>query len=481
MGFLKKLKNFTVAATSAWGGGYDASKTTNRRRAPASSLMSEDEMLDRNDRRVVVGSARDLRRNFAAARWALNKHLDFVVSHNFKSKSGDRDFDRRLERFVEYLSRKENFDVTGRHHRRRYFRMMEASRLIDGDMLNVRLLLDDKGYMQPVEGDRLRDPPYSKLRPGERWVQGLRVGRRGEVLEYAVHSRRRESFDFERRVRADKARLFGYFDRFDQYRGISPMASAINTYAGLYEGLDYALAKAKVAQLFALAIFRDAEDGFNFDDGADDNTVAAADRGTYEVDFSKGPQFLDLDPGDRAEFLESETPGAATQEFWKNMIGLALKSCDIPYSFWDEAHTNFFGSKSALILYQKSAKEKQYDIREELNAWLVWQLMLAEITGEFDFPVGYDPTQELWAWVPDGVPWWDLGKEISANKLAVDATFKTRSEVRAEAYGDDWYDVVDRLKEEQQYLIDAGIVHSPPEGVVDQGQFDEEDDAEDSE
>jgi hypothetical protein len=48
------------------------------------------------------------------------------------------------------------------------------------------------------------------------------------------------------------------FDRFDQLRGISPLAAAINTLRGTYEGFDYALAKAKVAQMFALAFYREA-------------------------------------------------------------------------------------------------------------------------------------------------------------------------------------------------------------------------------
>ena len=52
----------------------------------------------------------------------------------------------------------------------------------------------------------------------------------------------------------------GFFDRFDQLRGISPLAPAVNTLRDCYEGYDYALAKMKVAQLFALAFYRQQAD-----------------------------------------------------------------------------------------------------------------------------------------------------------------------------------------------------------------------------
>ena len=61
----------------------------------------------------------------------------------------------------------------------------------------------------------------------------------------------------------------------------------------VYEGIDYALAKMKVEQLFALVFYRDAND-----------TVAPLTEGSseangYSVNFGKGPVQLDLDPGDK--------------------------------------------------------------------------------------------------------------------------------------------------------------------------------------
>jgi capsid protein len=458
MSFLNRLAKWTGFATT---GGYDAAKQTNRRRMPATNLDTEDKVLKGSDRKVVVASARDIRRNFATARWMIDKHLDFVVSHNFRSRSGDRDFDRELERFVERLMMAENFDVTGRHPHRRFMRMLEASRVIDGDILVVKVASESGAWMQAIEGDRVRDPGLDHETTGQ-WIQGLRVGPYGRVSQYAVHKRTgAQSFEFERAVGASRAIWFGYFDRFDQYRGVPLIASAINTLTGLYEGFDYALAKSKIAQLFALSIYREAETDWGGGIGDDDGNNAGSSTRDYNIDFSKGPIFLDLNPGEKAEFLEGNTPGANTADFWQTLIAVSLKSLGIPYSFYDEAHTNFFGAKSALILYQKSVRDKQRDIQEFNDTWLKWRLGLAIQSGEFVAPAGYDPEEMQWQWIPEGIPWWNPGDEVKANIEAINAGLKSRAQVRMETDGDDWRDVIDELAEEQKYMQESGVDPNP--------------------
>jgi hypothetical protein len=45
------------------------------------------------------------------------------------------------------------------------------------------------------------------------------------------------------------------------------------------------------------------------------------------------------------------------------MIQTALKGLDIPYSFFDEAHTNYSGARQALLQYEQSADVKRHDVR----------------------------------------------------------------------------------------------------------------------
>lgn len=434
---------------------YEATETTNRRRAPTSAVKSEDDHLKGLARKTLVATTRDARRNFTAFRWALNKHLDFVVSHNFRARTGDRNFDRRLEKFVAKLSTKEFFDVTGRHPLRRWMRLFEASRVVDGDVLGVKIA---GGYMQAIEGDRIRDPGPQETKEGEKWVNGLRISSFGSVDRFAIHKRNASGgFEFERKVDASRALFFGYFDRFDQYRGISPTASAVNLLVSLHQGVDYALAKAKVSQLFAFAIYRNADSVFGGGFDEDGEPTAATE---YKVDFTKGPNFLDMDPGDKAEFLESNSPGGETATFWQTVTALALKSLDIPYSFFAEDFTNFFGSRAALNLYLKSAGDKQKDVREFLNSWLSWRLGLALDVGEFEAPVGFSADPTFWDWIPDGLPWWNPTQEMAAAEKAISLKLRSRSELRKEGYGDDWRDVVDELADEEAYLEEVAARRS---------------------
>lgn len=86
---------------------------------------------------------------------------------------------------------------------------------------------------------------------------------------------------------------------------------AVNTLRDCYEGYDYALAKMKVAQLFALAFYRQQADfeGEVYEretvvagsEDAADGTLEAGDQQRYKVDFGRGPIKLELDDGERAE------------------------------------------------------------------------------------------------------------------------------------------------------------------------------------
>jgi len=342
---------FTKAAgLMATSDGFDGVASSNRRREPRAVLQSADDEASSQVRKKLVSTTRDLRQNFSIARWAINKHLDFVVSHNFRAKTGDKGFDRDLEEFVKYASHKSRYDSRGKHPRRRFMRLMEASRTVDGDVFGLKI---NGGRTQAIEGDRIRDPNY-KNRVGKNWVHGVLKDSFGRAASYAVHKRNGSKFEFERRISASKIIPFGYFDRFDQDRGFSPLASAIKEFRDVYDGFDYALAREKVNQLWTFLITRESPESLwdSDEDGEGDSVNTAQDP--YQVNFGSGPNVLDLDPGDDAKFITPYGTTDQTQKFWDTVISAALKAIDIPFSFYREDFTNFFGSRAALMLYLKS-------------------------------------------------------------------------------------------------------------------------------
>lgn len=444
------------AATPIAVGGFDAVKSTNRRRSPTSVLQSEDASADRSTRRKLISTTRDVRRNFSVARWAINKHLDFIVSHTFRSKTGDDGFDRELERFVKHASRKANFDSRSKHPRRRFMRLLEAGRTVDGDSHALKLR---GGRLQGVEGDRIRDPDLGKRRKGEQWVHGVLLNRYGGDSKFCIHSRQKNRFKFERIVPVSRMISIGYYDRFDQTRGVSPLASAVRDYRDVYDGFDYALAREKVNQFFAMVIKRDAPEML-----PGDKTTA---KEPYQINFGGGPVVLDLDPGDDANFLNSQGTSDQSQKFWDTTIAMALKSLDIPFSFFREDFTNFFGSRAALMLYLKSCKEKREDVVEFSDEWLRWRILEGELNGELTLPSGFDVNEcDQWEWLPAGVPWWNPSQEVKANVQAVDNYQRSRGEIRAEQYGDDWFDMMDRRRKEDEYLKSYDLPLSQPTNAI---------------
>jgi capsid protein len=262
--------------------------------------------------------------------------------------------------------------------------------------------------------------------------------------------------EFEKIVPAASLFVHGWYDRFDQLRGISPIASALGTLQDTYEGFDMALAKLKVHQLFALAFYRDADTGFDTTTATTDADDDGILESGYEVDFGKGPVQLDLNPGDKAEFLESKTPATETVQFLQMMIHVALKSLDLPYSFYDESHTNFFGSKGALQNYLKSCHAKRADLRELLDEITRWRLGMAIFDGDLTLPRGMEFNQLKWYWQEAGVPWWDPSKEVRGHTMAIAAGLDNPQRVCRET-GTDFFENVDAIAEAIEYAKSKGV------------------------
>jgi len=95
--------------------GYDAVESKNRRQAPTGRLRSEDKELLPHQRRKLTSASRDIHRNFTIAAWAIRKHLDYVSTFSFQSRTGSAELDGRIEDLTDWWSRPANCDVAARH------------------------------------------------------------------------------------------------------------------------------------------------------------------------------------------------------------------------------------------------------------------------------------------------------------------------------------------------------------------------------
>ena len=450
MGLFSAIKNFAAS-------GYDATEDRGRRRPVQRTTYAEDDHADPRKRQILSATTRDLARNFSIAAWAIRKHLDYVSDFTFQSKTGDPGFDKLLEDWMWRAMRASQFDVARRHGFGRAVRLAEACRVKDGDVFWLKVAPAGpsffRGKIQAIEGDRIYLPhgelPENSL--AGQWINGVRVDESGAAAAYAISKRNKGRLELERIVGSRSILHHACYDRYDQVRGVSPIAAGLNWFRDTYEGFEYALAKVKVGQLFGMQVFREGSDSL-FGPGS---ATPDGDSG-YEVDFGRGPFMLDLDPGDRAEVLESKTPSGETVDFLKLMVHVALKSLDIPYSFFDESFTNFYGSRGGLIQYIKSCRSKIVDLQEFCDNWAAWRIGLAIEDGEITLPSGKDFRWLNWEFVPAGVPWWDPVKEVTGNRLAVASGFTSPQRVCREV-GTDLETNIREIADARRIAHEAGI------------------------
>ncbi len=245
--------------------GYDAVVNSGRRRMAAPIMRSEDWELQQSNRRQLIASQRDLGRNFAIARWLFERHLDYVTNFAFKFRSTSDQLNTLVQnRMARWFNRRQ-CDQAQRHSFRTCLRFAEASALTANDCLAIKLA---NGRVQWIEGDRINNPGIG-LPPDidpRQLVHGVLVDDFTATQKYVVCRRGPKGnawqaptvFHFDQLVDEEDAILHGFFDRFDQIRGVSPIACALNSLQDVYEAKTYALGRMKVDQLWALAVYRGA-------------------------------------------------------------------------------------------------------------------------------------------------------------------------------------------------------------------------------
>lgn len=452
---------------------YDATDDRGRRRSPPSTTSSEDWHANDRRRRILSSSTRDLCRNLVIAAWAIRKHLDYVADFTFQGATPDSGYNKYLVEVWKELTTRYRFDAAARHPHRRAVRLLEAGKCVDGDQMWMKLAPAVgnplRGTVQAIEGDRIWMPRGSVPPNSDpnAWINGLLID---------LSTARALAVGICRRVGPTRKELqaikpyrnmihhAAYEFRVDQVRGISPIASALNWFRDMYEGFEFALAKVKVAQLFGLAIkTNDAtssippnRDGSASDEDCDDDDDSSKERQELASRMTKGPFVADLDVGEEAQIIEAKNPSTETVDFLKLMIHISLRCLDIPFSFFDESFTNFYGSRGGLVQYLHSCNQKVQDLQETLGEHADWRLGLAVADGEVDLPSGKDFDYIRYEFVPGGVPWWDTTKEVRGAGMAV-AIGQTSPQRICRETGTDFYKNIDETSEALEYARQKGV------------------------
>jgi capsid protein len=481
---------------------YDATKTTPRRRPPSSKVTAEHVILPDSKRKKMLGTVQDQVRNASVAAWMIRRHLDYVARFKFQFRTGNEQLDRLVNRLFDWHAQPRNFDVASRFGREEGFRMFEMECITAGDAAMVKLA---DLHLQAIESDMIAFPKVGKWNNKTKQYDridrdladkvdadtGVVLDQRypGRVLQYCICNRGKDGkqTSYDHLESAANVIFDGYFTRYSsQVRGVSPLSTAINTIQDIYEGIDYALAKAKVHQLFGLALMRDysgaaddQEEVNQFGMAAGQNpgtdeameSASETEAGTKQIATSmqevKPGQMMmvDMDLKGRIDTIESKTPSTEFQNFEALAIRLALLALDIPYTAFDSRASNFAGLIADNNMYENACRHKR-----EKNKWRridygEWLLERAW-NGATEFPLrqvanaaGITRLRDLQdeaEWVPSGMPWLQKLQEIQGDIKAISIGADNPISV-CKRRGQDFFENIDKTAQAYEYAASKGV------------------------
>lgn len=445
---------------------YHGAEDKGRRQAPSTRTKSEDIVLRAPKRKKLVATARDHYRNYSLMAWAIRRHLDYVAKLVPLVKTGDDQLNAYLENLLRQHGKKRNFDVAKRHSRDSMMRLFEMLKITDGDSA---LLKVEGGMLQGIEGDRIRK--WEEQGTNE---HGLVVDPgTGATTAYAVWNRDVSGgggFDMPRLINADMVAFDGFFGRYDQTRGISPLAAALNMCTDAHEAFEWTQLKIKFHAILGLQINRqttsEVSDGFPTTESLDydtDSAGAQTAENRYEFDPS-GLTMFDMDPGESVSPIESNTPAQEFTDYSMLMIRLILLALDIPYTAFDSMSASFSARIADREEYEKSAqhkRQKNCEILEEVYEWIIGDWWESDQTlRSLARSAGIATAAELndrVEWTGQATPWLDKLKEVNGDAVAIANGLDSRTRIVKRRHGVSFEDIARELAAEESMAKDLGL------------------------
>ncbi len=480
---------------------YSAAEDKGRRKSPLTRIKHEQVILPKAKRERLQATAQDQNRDHSIVAWMVRKHLDYVASFHFSFRTASPDatdidpkaqLDRLVNRIFKWHGAPRNIDFLGRFGRDEMFRLFELEKVICGDAGFLKL---PELKLQAIESDCIAKgtwgarsqesdkPEYEKLNDA-----GLLVDDWGKVVKYAICNRgiNGQSHEFDHLEPFENMIFDAYWTRFSsQWRGISPLSTAINTVADIHEALEYNIIKAKMHALFGVAFTRKSEDGAfgpasgvttEQGDGVTESTPPTA------TEKSLNPStinMIDLEPGEDVKTIESGTPSAEFVEGVHLYAHIAMIALDIPVTSWDSRRSSFSARIADLNEYEVSCvakRTKNRYVRQEYSNWVLetiwnnanspWPLrQVAEKAG-----MALRDVQEAVEWVPAGSPWLDKYKQVQGDQLAIGMALDNPIDA-ARRRGSDVFKNIEKTAQVLRYAEKMNVpvlIGDQPVGYVDE-------------
>jgi len=433
----------------------DAIGRTAKRRTPLTTTGSLDQEFTSDfSRTELLSTGRDIFQNFSFAYGIKRQHIKNVigVGPRLQLTTGDEEYNERGEK---YFNRRKNLIDVRRRPFNASLRVGESAEILDGD---YGIMIVQKGQVQYIEGDRIRDPTKGKRVKRRKYINGVETTMPGTPLAYHLWNRGPTpgSMRYAKRVQEENFIHCYRDERFDQARGMPWIVSAVNDLQDLRETLEAAKGKWKIENMLGVAIESDlpeSSDLLSLWGNLTDFTEGDAkgnDEEKYEVKLGQGIHSFELRPGEKIKTIESTTPNNTFEPMTLLLIRIIALTLDMPLEIALQYFTrgSYSAHRASFLQYRDAITMRRSEIEEnKLDRLMGWMLRRAIKTGALVGPKTEvkDPTEHIWQW--PGMGLLDPDKQRKGDAMGYGIGVESQSDICGRD-GRHWQDVAtQRIKE----------------------------------
>lgn len=421
------------------------------------------ELTDRYSRDSVRARARDLERNSDIMNSVVGAYKRNVVGggYHVQVRTDNPELNKQIEKAWNKWCKKQNCDVTGTQSLNQIIRMAVERKKIDGGILFVKRYTKD-GFvpfkLQMIEVDELDAGTVKPKHSGNKVVGGIEYNPFNKPVGYHIRQYDIDGYSQREAVYVDAKDVIFYFTkkRPSQLREMSDMAPTIPRIRDVNEFMTAVSVKERIEACLSVFIKKSLPTsgiGRN-------NSVATADRVSYEGKMLTPGMIKELNAGDEVQVVNPSGQGADATSFTKLQQRLIGAGQGISYESTsrDMSESTYSSARQAWIeddLTYNEDKELLIEILDEIYETFI---ISAVLCGAISIPKFWDMKDVYLAheWVQEPKPWIDPYKESNANMVALQTGQKTFKQIAAEN-GRDWHDQVDDMVEVLEYGKSKGI------------------------
>lgn len=399
-------------------------------------------------------------------------------------------FSKEAEAFYRLKTDSPNFD----YYKRNNFKSLQVLAfkeiLRKGDILSHRMYRDKEANYEPclqiISGQWLGNP--MGMADTKKLTAGVEFNEGEQEIAYHIavcDENRVATGEFKRYPKYTKNGFEEYSlilleeREANQVRGIPFLATAKEDII-LFEAFKQAtVAKQLTLALLTAVIKRDKDSPppeSSISDKTKDLAIQSAKDSAglnYYEDDKKNSSFalgtgnvITLEEGEDISTVESKLQGEGFKEFTEVMLSLIGSSTYVPYEELVHRYSASFSASKATI----ASGEK---IRKNLQNTFANKFCKPEYDHVIDYGIrtgyitapGYLEGDSLFkqavlacSWIGPPPIVVDPLKEVKAQKMAIDSRIKTMEKVIHETTGRDFEETIERIKQEQNYLIKEGLI-----------------------